>query len=358
MTEPEPVQRATLRQIAEAAGVAVSTASRVLTRSRQGRPPSSARAERVLEAAARLNYEPDHHAASLRTRRTHMIGVLVPHLTDVVLSTIYEGVDSASSELGYQTVVANTLDKVEEQRRRAELLLSRRVDGLVFGDAHSDDPFLAELDARHVPFVLVSRSHPGFDSVTCDDLAGGRLVGNHLADLGHRRIGIVAGQAYASTGRERASGCLEALSDRGIAVSRSMVVNSTFDVAGGREAALRLMQRKEPPTAIFAVNDSTAIGVMGALRDLGVAVGKEVAVVGFNDISIAGEMPVPLTTVRSPLVEMGRVAAQLLISRLGGDLSSRGRHVRLAPRLMVRESSDASAPIHRPSHAPSLDTRQ
>ncbi|MHB8275100.1 MAG: LacI family transcriptional regulator, partial [Dermatophilaceae bacterium] len=93
-----------------------------------------------------------------------MLGVLVPHLTDVVLSTIYEGIDLAATELGYQTVVANTMDSPEEQRRRAELLLSHRVDGLIFGDAHGDDPLLAELAERGVPFILVSRTHGNFDS--------------------------------------------------------------------------------------------------------------------------------------------------------------------------------------------------
>lgn len=361
MTRPEQPHRTTLREIAQAAGVAVSTASRALARSRQGLPPTSAAAGRVVAVAGHLNYEPNLFAASLRTRRTHVIGVLVPFLTDVVLSTIYEGIDSAASELGYQTVVANTLDRAEEQRRRAELLLSRQVDGLVFGDARSDDPFLSELDVRGVPFVLVSRSHPGFDSVTCDDLAGGRLVGNHLADLGHRRIGIVAGQPYASTGRERTLGCIEALSHRGIEMARGTVVNSTFDAAGGRDATLQLMRRREPPTAIFAVNDTTAIGAMGALRDLGLIAGQNVAVVGFNDINVSGELPIPLSTVRSPLVEMGGEAARLLISRLGRENRAAVQHIRLPPHIIVRESSDPSVPtrsvVTRPrpdSHIPRL----
>ncbi len=329
-----------MREIAEAAGVAVSTASRVLARSRQGLPPSSEAAERVLEIARRANYEPDAQAASLRSKQTHMLGVLVPHLTDVVLSTIYEGIDRAATELGYQTVVANTLDSPDEQRRRAELLLSRRVDGLILGDAHAGGPFLAELAGRGTPFVLVSRTHDGFDSVTADDYAGGRLVGTHLADLGHRRIGIIAGQPYASTGRERAAGCVDALAERGIDTPRDLVVHSTFDAEGGRTAALRLMRKKRPPTAIFAVNDMTAIGVMGALRDLEYEIGTDVAVVGYNDISIARDLPVPLSTVRSALDEMGAEAARLLVARLRGETGDSPSQRRLPTQLVVRESSD------------------
>jgi len=338
-------RRPTLRDIAEEAGVSISTASRALARSRTGAPRSAA-VKRVLAVADRLRYEPDPFAASLRTGRTQMLGVLVPRLTDVVLSTVYEGLDSAAEDLGYQTVVANTFDRGEEQRRRADMLLARRVDGLVIGDARIDDTYLDELAFRRVPFALVSRSHPPYDSVTCDDLAGGRLVGNHLADRGHRRIGIIAGEPYATTGRDRTKGCLEVLRHRGVCVSPSWVVSSTFDADGGYAAAHRLMQNSTPPTAIFAVNDMAAIGAIGALRDLGHRPGIDVAVVGFNDISIAARLPVPLTSVRSPLTTMGAEVARLIIDRIRSTRSAMGElepeQLRLAPQLFVRASSDPS----------------
>src|SRR4051812_2770954 len=175
---PDKAGRVTLRQIAEASGVAVSTASRVLSRARRGDAPMSDVAVRVLAVAEEMGYERDLYAASLRTQRTHMIGVLVPQLTDVVLSTIYGGIDQAAAQSGYQTVVANTLDSPAEQRRRAETLLNRRVDGLIFGDARTDNPFLDDLATRGVPFALVSRRHAPYPAVTCDDFEGGRLVGN------------------------------------------------------------------------------------------------------------------------------------------------------------------------------------
>lgn len=339
----------TLKVIAQEAGVSVSTASRVLSHARRGGRAETPTARRVLTIAARLQYEPNLIAASLRTNRTRMLGVLVPHLTDVVLSTVYEGIDDWASAAGYQTVVANSMDDQEEQRARAERLLSRGVDGLVFGDAQLEDPYLEELSHRGVPFVLVSRHHHPFDSVTCDDAAGGRLVGNHLADLGHRRIAIIAGEPYASTGLDRTQGCLDALRERGISVSGSHVRRSGFDARAGHLVARQLMTAPSPPTAIFAVNDMTAIGAMGALRDLGYTVGRDVALVGFNDISIAAELPTPLTTVRSPLKEMGRRAAEVLLDRLDhhSDLAQPHHEVRLSPQLIVRESSDVSVPSRR-----------
>lgn len=334
-----------LKDIAREAGVSLSTASRVLSRARSGGATDTAAAQRVLKAAAEMGYEPNLFAASLRTNKTRMLGVLVPHLTDVVLSTIYEGIDERASTAGYQTVVANTMDDPGQQRLRAERLLQRGVDGLVFGDAHLDAPFLDELAGRHVPFVLVSRRHAPYDSVTCDDFAGGRLVGNHLADLGHRDIAIIAGQPYASTGIDRTEGCLAALHERGITLRQDRIVPSSFDAQSGHQVASRLMSVDKPPTAIFAVNDITAIGAMGALRDLGYQVGRDVAVVGFNDITIAADLPTPLTTVRSPLKQMGEEAADLLLHRLqqGGDSPDHSfTESRLAPHLIVRESSDPS----------------
>lgn len=335
--------RVTLKDIAREARVSLSTASRVLSRARSGGSADTDTARRVLEVAAELQYEPNLFAASLRTNRTHMIGVLVPHLTDVVLSTIYEGIDERAAEAGYQTVVANSMDDPREHRLRAERLLARGADGLIFGDARVDDPYLDELSRRDVPFTLVSRRHSPYDSVTCDDVTGGRLVGNHLADLGHRDIAIIAGQPYATTGIDRTAGCLAALAERGIELPSDRIIHSRFDAPSGHEAALALLRSTKPPTAIFAVNDITAIGAMGALRDCGMTVGRDVAVVGFNDISIAADLPTPLSTVRSPLHEMGRGAAELLLDRLHSDTApSLHQELRLPPQLIVRESSDVS----------------
>lgn len=341
---PSTTRSATLKDIARAAGVSLSTASRVLSRARNGGSVLTPAASRVLAVAAELDYEPNLSAASLRTNRTHTLGVLVPNLTDIVLSTIYEGIDGRASAAGYQTVVANTMDDSAEQRLRAERLLQRGVDALLFGDARIDDPYLDELSQRNVPFALFSRRHPPYDSACCDDYAGGALVGHHLADLGHREIAVIAGPSHASTGLDRTRACLTTLRERGVDVRPNHVVHSRFDAKAGRIATHDLMSSHPRPTAIFAVNDMAAVGAMGALRDLGYTAGRDIAVVGFNDISIAADLPIPLTSVRSPLEEMGRQAAQLILDRLRHPAMTTAarepQQIRLHPRLIVRESSD------------------
>jgi LacI family transcriptional regulator len=331
--------RVTLRTIADEVGANASTVSRVLSRRAAGGARSET-ARRILEVADRLGYVPDPYAASLRTRRIGAFGVLVPRLTDVVLAAVYEAIDETAATLGYQTVVSSSRDEPELQRRRVELLLSRRIDGLILGDARLDNRFCDELAERGTPFVLVSRRSGDHPAVTIDDEMGGRLATTHLADLGHRRIGILAGASYASTGCDRRDGALAALAERGIEVPDRYVLDSPVDATGSHQVALRLFSQEPRVTAVFAVNDVTAIGVMGAARDLGLRVGEDVAVVGYNDIGIARELPVPLTSVRSEYPEMGRVATRMLASRLAGeDVSS----VRLPPRLVVRQSSDPSA---------------
>ena len=313
----------TQRDIAQATGVHVSTVSRVLAQARRGLPPSGPTAAKILKYAQRTGYERDIVALGLRTRQSRMLGVLVPRLTDITLSTIYEGLEQEASERGYQAVVANTLDDPAEQRRRGELLLQRRVDGLILGDHRQGDTYTEELSKRGVPCVLMNRWCAGVDSVTCDDLGGGRVIARHL-----------------TTSMERTRGCVEALEEEGLPVRPGWVVPSDFAPAEGRRAALALMSRKDRPTAIFAATDTIAIGVMSALRDLQLVPGRDVAVAGFNDIALAKELLVPLTTMRNPMRQMGAVAADLLIQKLSNPSGgTEPTALKLPAELVVREST-------------------
>ena len=336
-------RRVTLKDIAQDAGVSVTTASRALHGATGGaRAPSADTAERVRAAAARLGYSRDQLASGLRTRRSRLLGMLVPRLSDYVLATIYEGVEEAARHAGYRTVVANTYDDPDEQRARAEVMLDHRVEGLIIGDASERGDLLDDLERRGVPFVLVSRRTGAHPAVTGDDVVGGRLVAEHLLDRGHIRVAVLAGEPYASTGSDRTRAFLERWSAAGRAVPADRVVHGPFDAAGGRQAMQRVLDAPgPPPTAVFAVNDFAAIGAMGALRDAGLRVGWDVAIVGYNDVSLAAELPIPLSSVATPNLEMGRRGVELLVEILDGE---RPGSIRLPPQLRVRASSDRPAP--------------
>ncbi|MEO3822892.1 substrate-binding domain-containing protein [Actinomadura sp. B10D3] len=339
MARTDRQRPATLRTIAQAAGVDVSTVSRVLNGSAEDAQRAASRetADEIRRWAARLNYRPNPHATSLRTARSNLVGVLVPRLSDMVLATIYEGVEDAAARHGLTTFVMNSHDRPEQQRVRTELALSRRVDGLVFGDAHTDAAFLDEIAERRIPFVLVSRHAGRHPAVTCDDHLGGRLVAEHLLGLGHRRVGVIAGEPFASTGADRTAGFVDRYREAGLPVPGSHVVHSRFDAAGGRDAAETLLRLEPRPTAIFAVNDFSAIGALGVLRDHGLRPGKDIAVAGYNDTPLAAELPIPLTSVRSPMRQMGARALDLLVDLLAGRAPESER---LRPELSIRASTD------------------
>jgi LacI family transcriptional regulator len=334
---------ATLRTIAELAGVHFSTVSRVLNQTTGDgvRTAGEETAERIRRIAAQVGYTPNPHATGLRTRRSHLVGVLVPRLVDIVLATVYEGIEEACTSSGMSTFVANTCDDPATQRLRTEMVLARRIDGMIFGDARIDGRFLDEIADRGVPFVLVSRHAGNHPAVTCDDYRGGQLAAEHLLELGHRRVGVIAGEPYASTGIDRSAGFVDTYAAAGIKIPKSRIVHTPFDTDGGRTGMQRLLAGRSKLTAVFAANDFAAIGAMGAMRDAGIQVASDIAIIGYNDVPLAGALPVALSTVRSPMREMGIRAVHLLMKKLAGEEVTSER---LAPSLIARASTVTGPP--------------
>lgn len=326
---------ATILDVAAAAGVSKSTVSRILD---ERLPRSrSTTADRVREAAARLGYQRDVSASNLRRGTTATIGVVVPRLTDTAMAMFYEAVARACALVDRFSVVATTDDRPGADRVAAEQLLSRRVDGLVLTTARAGDEFPAELQRRGVPHVLALRSEGSSPAAVGDDELGGYLATRHLLDLGHRRVGLIAGPSYASSARGRQAGYRRALVEAGLAPDSGLIRESAFTVEAGVDACLALMAHVvDPPTAIFAVNDNTAIGALSALAGLGRSVPHDVSVVGYNDIPIAARLPVPLTTVRVPFDDIAATAVgQLLRWDHGATTEPRP----IAPTLIPRSST-------------------
>ena len=328
----------TLRMIADELGISPSTVSRVLN-SANGDTAKWAAAgtvQRIRNLARERGYSPNVYASNLRTARSNLVGVIVPRLQDYVLATVYEGIEEAAIEQGLSTFVTNSLDSDENRRARTAMMLERRVGGLIFGDAHLDDPFLDDVAAQRIPFVLVSRHTGTHTSVTGNDYLGGRLVGEHLLSAGRRDVAILAGLPFASTAQDRTRGVTDVFREAGLHIPSERIVHGPFDAAGGRAAADALLRSGPYPDAIFATNDFAAIGALGSLRDHQLTVPDDVALVGYNDTPLAAEMPVPLTTVRSPMHRMGRRALELLADVMAGrSVSSES----LEPELIVRASS-------------------
>ncbi|HEY2935546.1 MAG TPA: LacI family DNA-binding transcriptional regulator [Gaiellaceae bacterium] len=324
-------QRPRLRDVANAAGVDPSIASRILS----GDGALTVRPEtrrRVLEAASRLSYRPNTAARALKTRRTMAIGMIVPDLTNVAYATVALGADERASRAGYALLVAtgsvrDRLDAIEG-----------RIDGLLVGIATSETIRILELGGR-LPTVLVNRRELlGIPSVTVDDEAGAALATEHLLSLGHRHIGHVAGPQNSDTGRRRLAGYVAAMRAARIDPGTEWVLEASYDEAGGELAATRLLRVSPRPTALFVANVRAAIGALAAARRLGLSVPADVSLVGFHDAPVAMYLEPELTTVKMPLREMGGAAIESLLALVDGQTVEDVR-VATPPELVVRGST-------------------
>ncbi|MFI6365230.1 LacI family DNA-binding transcriptional regulator [Nocardia sp. NPDC050630] len=324
----------TILDVAREAGVSKSTVSRVLD---ERLPRSnSPTAERVRRVAAELGYVRNPLASGLRRTGTSTVGVVVPRLTDTVMAMLYEEIATAATGRGLFALVATTGDDPETEHVAVAALLQRRVDGLILTTARIDrdnDP-----TRFPVPYALALRTDGVSSASIGDDHLGGYLATRHLIDLGHRRIALVSGPAYASSAQRRRKGYEQALAESRIGLDESMITGDSFSMESGQVAGRILLDRPDRPTAIFAVNDNTAIGTMAAAHALGLRVPEDLAVVGYNDIPIVSRLPVPLTTVRVPFQQIATGAIGLLIDR---DAASPPRTLVATPTVIPRSSTKA-----------------
>lgn len=326
------MKRVTIYDVAAAAGVSKSTVSRLLNQ--KPSPLDKDKARRVRQIAAELGYMRDASAANLRLGRTGMIGVVVTYLADTVRATFFEEI-TRLCESNDCFAVAAIADNPEGARAAVERLLRQGAQGIILTTTQEGDTLPDELTARGIPFVLALRTDGRSPSAYSDDLLGGYLATRHLLDLGHRKIGLISGPVGASTAQRRVLGYQQALVEAGLAICPAYIAPATFGAEAGASAAASLLDLSEPPTAIFAVNDLTAIGAYSTFVRRGVQVPKDISLVGYSDIMIARHFAVPLTTIRVDYAAIARNAMALLLSD-----DHQGDCLKVAePHLIVREST-------------------
>jgi LacI family transcriptional regulator len=336
--------RATITDVASEAGVHPSTVSRVLN-GHAGSTIRPATRERVLAAADILGYRPSALARSLRLQRTLTLGMLVPDITNPFFSSIIKGAEDAARERGYNLILCNSEDQAEREAAYLLLLRERQVDGVLIASSQMADETIEGLRADSFPFVLVNRAaQDGEDlAVVVDNHAAAVEVVAHLAALGHRRIGHIAGPQNTTTGRDRREGYEAGVRAHGLAHEPALVVEAdAFSEDAGNRALGIMLAGPARPTAVFAANDLIAVGMLQRLRRIGVRVPDDLSIVGFNDIPLAGLLEPALTTVRVPQLAMGVAGAHLLIDRLEGRPIGEIR-LTLPTELVIRASSAALA---------------
>jgi LacI family transcriptional regulator len=333
----DKVGAATIRDVAEAAGVSVTTVSHVMNGTRHVAPATS---ERVLGAVTHLGYRPSAVARALKGERTATLGMLVTSSTNPFFAEVIRGVEEACFAKGYSLILGNTGDVGQRLESYLATLYSKRIDGLVVMTTNMDHNFLHRLGhGRTVPIVAIDTLDiPGVTTVNDDSLTGGRLAAEHLLDRGFRRIAAVAGPADHPRSRQRLKGFVAALAERKLTLDPDLVVQSDLTVAGGYEGMQRLLkQAGRPPEAIFCLNDLLAFGGLCALDGSGLSVPGDVSVIGYDDIEYAAYMVPPLTTIRQPANEIGRGAAEVLIEQVASGTAIQ-RTIEFTPRLVERQS--------------------
>jgi LacI family transcriptional regulator len=341
--------RVTRDDVARRAGVSVATVSYVLNAGPRG--VSDEKRRRVLQAVAELGYRPNAIARSLRARRTHILGLVLPNTANPYFAALSHAIEEVAAERGYQVVVSNAAESPERETRQIEALLQLQVDGLLWIPADLSQTSHPSVPPE-VPAVQVDRALPQgpgaarFDAVGADNRAGGTLAAEHVVALGHRRVAVVSGPADHRHAQDRLSGTRVAMAAAGLDLPPRWIAYGAFDYASGAIATTRWLKSEASlrPTAILCANDVMAIGALHAASELGVHVPDDLSVVGFDDIPAAAYAVPALTTVAQPVAEMGVAAVTRLLARIEmpGDPALPAHQV-LPVRLVVRRSTGPSS---------------
>jgi LacI family transcriptional regulator len=327
---------ATIKDVARAAQVSVTTVSHVVNKTRfvseDGR-------NRVEQAIRELGYVPSAVARSLQRSATNTLGMLIPNSSNPYFAEIVRGIEDRCFGAGYNLVLCNTDDEPRRQGMVLQVLAERRVDGLIVVSS-GEDPALPDLLAGlRMPTVMVDRE---IDTLPCDlvetaHMQGALLAVQHLTALGHRRIACIGGPAGVATADQRAEGWRMALAGLGLP-SAGLLQPGDFTSEGGYAAMHAILRRTPRPSAVFVANDLMAIGALCAAHECGVAVPDELSLVGFDDIELARFACPPLTTVAQPKQRIAAMAVDMLLERIEGRRQD-VRKVVLQPELRVRAST-------------------
>ena len=327
----------TINNVAKQVGVSIKTVSRVINDSPEVADETR---KRILEVIKALNYRPNGLARGLVTKRTKALGVVVSDITNPYIPELVRGIADFASERGYNIVLSNTDGIREKEIEYVDVLLERRVDGLIFTSVRLESQEVINLQNEGFPLVLVNRQIYGTKTnyVIVNSKIGARLAVEHLIELGHKRVGHIAGPIDISAGVERLETYKKTLKVHDIRVDEELIRIGNLQQDGGFNICKELLGIKEPPSAIFCANDFMALGALEYISSIGLKVPDDVSIIGFDDIKFASLPGIELTTIKVPKYEMGYLSAKMLIDEIEGKRKSI-KQVVLKPELVIRKTT-------------------
>ena len=325
-----------ITDVAQRAGVSISTVSRVLNNSDYPIRPETR--QKVLEAIEELRFRPNDVARSLLLKQTHTIGLIVPDISNPYYPELSLGVEATASEHGYAVIFCNTSRRPEKVEYYLDVLLQKRADGIIIAGGGTDLTQISQGTLRSdTKIALVGKHHLPFPSVQVDNFGAAREITSHLLHLGHRHIAFISGPPNLTSVQDRLAGYKASLEERGISEDNRLICEGDFGAESGYSATLSLLRGEPTPTAIFAANDRMAISAMAAAADVGLRVPNDLTVVGFDDIITASLVRPSLTTVALPAYEIGASAMRLMLRLLEGEECP--KTIWLPTQLVIRQSS-------------------
>lgn len=328
-------RRPTMKDVAEHAGVSLSTVSYVLNDSG---PVAAERRSRVLDAVRLLDYSPNESARNLKRRRASTVGMVIPELTNQFFAMVTEGVQRAAAQRGVLVVLVVPDADGDAEETQAKLLRSQRIDGVVYLTGTGTMPTSSYELARSGPLVLVDEQIPGVDlpAVVCDSRKGAREVAAHVLEHGHQQVAVIGGPPALWTAQQRLAGYREAFAGAGLDPDAVPVLEGDYRQASGYRLAAEALSAQPRPTALICANDLMAVGAMEHCREAGLRVPEDVSIVGFDDLPLSRLLTPRLTSVRQPAHDMGFRAASVLFDLIEGKEA--GEIGQLATSVQLRSS--------------------
>ncbi len=334
-----PGRRVTIKDLAHRLNLSTSTVSRALANHSD---VSEDTRRLVTQLATELDYHPDPSAVHLKQRRTNVIGLIIPRIVNQFFSKALGGIQQVVNEHGYTIILSQSAESLDREKKNVEIMLNNRVDGLIVSlskETVNVNHFNKVINTE-TPIIFFDRVNEDLNTskVIIDDYEASYKAVEHLVEQGCQRIANVAGPANLFTSRKRLEGYKDALRNHGLPVEEELIVSSSYQSPNVRKYTDYLLSLSSPPDAIFAINDPSAIEMMHYIKEKGLSIPKDVAVVGFNNESIDPFLDPPLSSVESPAEELGKSAAQLLFNHIqDNDLPAKCEVIK--SKLVIRESS-------------------
>jgi len=346
---------ASIYDVARESAVSVFTVSEVVNKKSH---VSKKLRDRVEETIRRLNYRPNLIARSLAKQKTHTIGMIVPDIANPFFPMVVRGAEDAAQKHGYNLLLCNSDDSLEKEERAIELLLSKRVDGILLTKAAEDfrPPLRQMIKEAKIPFVLVMRTYPKLtaDAVITDDYQGAYDAVSHLARSGRRRIGLISGPLKVSNAVARWQGFHDSLKAMGLPFEKELIVEGDYRIESGYRAGHALLSHR--PDGIYVANHLMTVGLLKAAEEMGLRCPEDFGLVSFDDYPWLGIFRPRLTTVELPKHQLGCEAAELLIKRISGDRSKTVLR-KLQPELRIRESCGFALNVSRTANGDASQVR-